>query len=134
MDPRWPDSVHGLRLGSRVYGKLPSHNAATIKSSAAICCTCRYNSAICEGPLIVIASFLNSVLIGMRAEFRNGLKSSGDRDLTDTLLARLEELGFIFCKKGQQIKLLRLAITTYKSIYGDLNIPKVLQLSMFFSV
>ena len=64
----------------------------------------------------------------MRAEFRNGLlKSSGESDLTDTLFARLEELGFVFCKKAQQIRLLRLAIKTYKSVYGDLNIPKVRQ-------
>ena len=101
------------------------------RSSAAICCN---EDAVVRFLKIFSTSlpFLNSVLLAMRAEFRSGfLKSAGESDLTDTLLARLEELGFIFCIKGQQIKLLRVAIATYKSIYGDLNVPKVCQCRMF---
>ena len=43
----------------------------------------------------------------------------------EPLIARLEKVGFIFSRRDQQVELLRMAITTYKSIYNDLNIPKV---------
>jgi hypothetical protein len=127
IDSRWPEHTRGFRLGTRIVGEI----------------------LIARSFLHIfvdwIAKFLHIRWLlwksELRAEHRNAnlRPTKGDSKAVDDLLDKLENLGFIFCRREQQIKLLRLALTSYKSIYSDLNIPKVpcystlLTLTMWYS-
>ena len=64
----------------------------------------------------------------IRTEYRSGYISAqrvSDKSL-EALIVKLDKMGFIFCRREQQKQVLMLAVTTYKSIYNDLSIPKVI--------
>lgn len=56
-------------------------------------------------------------------EFRLARESSEE---LQELIRRLHELGFRRTKRDEQVKTLRKALQVYKSVYGNVNVIKVI--------